>query len=143
MKLRFLDRSWRKTLSFAVLHLLIAVMLGYALTGSFVLAGAFALIEPALNTLVHHRLEHLWPRVSAAWRSSWLKSLVFTASHLVIAVAVGLALTGSLAVAGAQALIEPLCNGAALVLFDRWWTARARRGGGVAAATPSALSQQA
>ena len=32
MKIRFLDRSWHKTLSFAVLHLLIAVMVGYALT---------------------------------------------------------------------------------------------------------------
>ena len=143
MKIRFLDRSWHKTLNFAVLHLLIAVMVGYALTGSFVLAGAFALVEPAFNTLVHHRLEHLWPRLPAAWRSIWLKSLVFTVSHLVIAVAVGLALTGSLAIAGAQAVIEPLCNGVALVLFDRWWAAREQRAAGAAVAPSSALPQSA
>lgn len=143
MKLRFLDRSWHKTLSFAVLHLLIAVMVGYALTGSFALAGAFALIEPAFNTLAHHRLEHLWPRLPAAWRSPWLKSLVFTVSHLAIAVAVGLVLTGSLAIAGAQAVIEPLCNGVALVLFDRWWAARELRAAGAAAAPSSALTQSA
>lgn len=143
MKIRFLDRSWHKTLSFAVLHLLIAVMVGYALTGSFLLAGAFALIEPAFNTLVHHRLEHFWPRLPAAWRSIWLKSLVFTVSHLVIAVAVGLALTGSLAIAGAQAVIEPLCNGVALVLFDRWWAAREQRAAGAAVAPSSAMLQSA
>ena len=143
MKLRFLDHSWRKTLSFAVIHLLIAVTVGYALTGSFVLAGAFALIEPAFNTLVHHRLEYLWPSLPAAWSSRWLKSLVFTVSHLAIAVAVGLALTGSLAIAGGQALIEPLCNGVALVLFDRWWAARQRRSGAAAGAPLPALMQGA
>ena len=143
MRHRFLGRSWRKTLSFALLHLLIAVMVGYALTGSFALAGAFALIEPMFNTLVHHRLEHLWPRLPAAWRSPLLKSLVFTVSHLAIAVSVGLVLTGSLAIAGAQAVIEPLCNGVALVLFDRWWTARELRAAEAAAAPLSALTQSA
>jgi uncharacterized membrane protein len=127
MRFRHLDHALRKTLSFAVIHLLMAVAVGYALTGSFVLAGALALIEPAVNTLVHHRIEHAWPRVPTAWRRAWVKSVAFTGTHFVVAVGLGLALTGSLAVAGAQAVIEPLCNGAALLLFDRWWAGREAR----------------
>ena len=30
-------------------------------------------------------------------------------------------LTGSLAIAGAMALVEPLANAVALYFFDRWW----------------------
>ncbi len=131
MTCRHLDHALRKTLSFAVIHLLMAVAVGYALTGSWVLAGAFALVEPAVNTLMHHQLEHAWPRVPAAWRRAWLKAVLFTATHFFIAVAVGLALTGSLYVAGAQAVIEPLCNGTALLLFDRWWAGREARAAAV------------
>jgi uncharacterized membrane protein len=45
--------------------------------------------------------------------------------HLLIAVGVGWALTGSLAVAGAMALVEPAANSVALYFFERWWTQRA------------------
>jgi uncharacterized membrane protein len=52
------------------------------------------------------------------------KSAVFGVMHLGIAFGVGYALTGSVAVAGAITLVEPLCNTVAHYFFDRWWERR-------------------
>lgn len=52
------------------------------------------------------------------------KSLAFGAMHVVIAFSIGYALTGSVAVAGAITLIEPVANTVAHYFFDRWWERR-------------------
>ena len=56
MRLRH-DSDLHKTLSFAVIHLAIAVTLGWLFTGGFVLGGLLALVEPGANTAVSHGLE--------------------------------------------------------------------------------------
>lgn len=114
-----------KTGSFAVVHLAIAISLGYLLTGSFVLAGAIALVESAINTVAHAVFDGWWVRrhgEGAALR----KTVYFAGIHFVNAVAVAWAVIGSLAIAGVLAVIEPLANGVALLAFDRWWS-RPRR----------------
>lgn len=55
------------------------------------------------------------------------KSLAFGAMHVVIAFSIGYALTGSVAVAGAITLIEPVANTVAHYFFDRWWERRRGR----------------
>lgn len=52
----------RKTLSFAVVHVTVAVTVGYALTGSLAVGGAIALIEPLCNTIAFHLHEAVWQR---------------------------------------------------------------------------------
>jgi uncharacterized membrane protein len=52
-----------KTLSFASLHFTVAFLLGWLLTGSLLVGGALALIEPACNTVVFHFHEKLWKRI--------------------------------------------------------------------------------
>lgn len=52
-----------KTMSFAVVHVTIAFAVVYALTGSLVLGGAVALIEPAVNTVGYHFHEKVWQRI--------------------------------------------------------------------------------
>ncbi len=48
--------------------------------------------------------------------------------HFGVAVGVGYAMTGSLAIGGAVALVEPVCNVVAGALHDKAWEhARARR----------------
>jgi uncharacterized membrane protein len=56
---------------------------------------------------------------------------------------VGYALTGSVTIAGALTLVEPLANTVAHYFFDRWWTRReaaravtSRRGGMVKPGQP-------
>lgn len=57
-----LDRSLAKTLSFAVVHFLVAFTVGYALTGSVVIGSLLALIEPACNTVAYYWHERAWAR---------------------------------------------------------------------------------
>jgi uncharacterized membrane protein len=54
------------------------------------------------------------------------KSAIFGVMHLGIAFGVTYALTGSVAVAGAVTLVEPVCNTVAHYFFDRWWEQRRR-----------------
>ena len=55
----------KKTLSFAAVHFTVAFSLGYLLTGSLVVGGALALIEPALNTVAYHWHERAWSHWSS------------------------------------------------------------------------------
>lgn len=52
----------KKTLSFAAVHFTVAFSLGYLLTGSWVVGGALALLEPALNTVAYYWHERAWSR---------------------------------------------------------------------------------
>ncbi|WP_076416332.1 DUF2061 domain-containing protein [Shewanella sp. UCD-KL12] len=52
-----------KTCTFAILHFGVAFTITYLLTGSVVIGGAVALIEPAVNTVVFYFHEKVWKRI--------------------------------------------------------------------------------
>jgi uncharacterized membrane protein len=52
-----------KTLSFAVVHFTVAFSVGYFMTGSVMVGGAIALVEPALNTVAYFFHERVWERI--------------------------------------------------------------------------------
>jgi uncharacterized membrane protein len=54
-----------KTASFAVVHFTVAFSVGYALTGSVVVGGVLALVEPAINTVAFHFHELLWKKIES------------------------------------------------------------------------------
>lgn len=54
-----------KTLSFAALHFVVAFGVGWAMTGSWIVGGALALVEPACNTVAFHFHEKAWKRIEA------------------------------------------------------------------------------
>ncbi len=124
MRLRT-DANLHKTLGFAVIHLAIATTLGWLFTGAFLLGSLLALAEPTANTLVAHKLGGL--RLARFGRRERLaRSALLGASHLVVAIGVGLALTGSWIAASAYAVLEPLANAVAHYFFDGWWERRRR-----------------
>lgn len=49
-----------KTFSFAILHFSVAFTIAYLLTGSILIGGLMALIEPAINTVVFYFHERAW-----------------------------------------------------------------------------------
>jgi uncharacterized membrane protein len=49
------------------------------------------------------------------------KTLSFAAVHFTVAFSVGYAMTGSLAVGGAIALVEPACNTVAYFFHEKFW----------------------
>jgi uncharacterized membrane protein len=52
----------RKTLSFALIHMMVAFGVVYLMTGSWAIGGAVALIEPTINTIAYFFHEKVWER---------------------------------------------------------------------------------
>lgn len=53
-----------KTISFAAVHFTVAFTIGWLMTGSALVGGAIALIEPAVNTIAYHFHEMAWNRIN-------------------------------------------------------------------------------
>lgn len=49
-----------KTMSFATIHYSVAFTVAYVMTGSAIIGGAIALVEPAINTVAYHFHEQVW-----------------------------------------------------------------------------------
>ena len=60
----------RKTISFAAVHITVAFTAGYLMTGSVLVGGALALVEPAVNTIAFHFHEKVWKRLEQVKRHS-------------------------------------------------------------------------
>jgi len=55
-----------KTATFAILHFTVAFTVGYLLTGSAMVGGLLAVIEPACNTVVFYFHEKAWKKYEQA-----------------------------------------------------------------------------
>ena len=55
-----------KTATFAIVHFGTAFLVAYLVTGSAVIGGAVAVIEPAVNTVVFYIHEKLWNKYDIA-----------------------------------------------------------------------------
>ena len=51
-----------KTLTFAAVHFSVAFTVVYLMTGSVIVGGAIALVEPAINTIAYYLHEKAWTR---------------------------------------------------------------------------------
>jgi len=59
-----------KTMSFATVHFTVAFAVGYLLSGSVLVGGAIALVEPMVNTVAYHFHEKAWNRFEKARQSA-------------------------------------------------------------------------
>ena len=63
-----------KTFSFAAVHFCVAFTVGYVMTGSALVGGAMALVEPAINTIAYYFHERIWARVQKETAGGWMQS---------------------------------------------------------------------
>jgi uncharacterized membrane protein len=49
-----------KTLTFGAVHMMVAFTVAYLLSGSVLVGGAIALVEPAINTVAYFFHEKVW-----------------------------------------------------------------------------------
>lgn len=115
-----------KKLSQVATHMTIAFTLMYVVTGSVAFGGLAAIIEPVINVALLPLHEGFWARLRArsARKASTLlaaEKLSQTMFHFMIAVAVMYWATGSLALGGFVAVLEPILNVIALPYHDRLW----------------------
>ncbi|MGO2354688.1 MAG: DUF2061 domain-containing protein [Marinomonas foliarum] len=55
-----------KTMTFAVMHFSIAFSVAYLITGSLLVGGLVAIVEPAINTVAFYFHELVWNKVQQA-----------------------------------------------------------------------------
>ena len=55
----------KKTFTFAVMHFSVAFTVAYLLTGSLIVGGAVALVEPAINTVAFYFHEMVWKKLES------------------------------------------------------------------------------
>jgi uncharacterized membrane protein len=117
-----------KKLSQVLTHMAIAFVIAYGLTGSAVFGGLAIFIEPVINVLLLPFHEKTWARIRQA-KAGALRPLVITAAqkisqavlHAGVAFGVVYWVTGSMALGGLAALLEPVCNVILLPFHDRAW----------------------
>jgi uncharacterized membrane protein len=51
-----------KTMSFGVMHISVAFLVVWAMTGDWRIGGITAMVEPVVNTLAYHFHEKVWKR---------------------------------------------------------------------------------
>ena len=57
-----------KTASFAAVHFSVAFTVAFIMSGSVVIGGAIALVEPVINTIAYYFHEKVWKRIeNDAW----------------------------------------------------------------------------
>jgi len=54
------SRSMLKTMTYGIMHLTVAFLVAYALTGSVAIALSIGLIEPFVQTIFYNIHENLW-----------------------------------------------------------------------------------
>lgn len=117
-----------KKTSQVVTHMAIAFTIAYVMTGSVVFSGLAIIIEPVINVLLLPFHERAWAGMRAravSARDRYLKiageKISQTAMHMIVAFSVMYVATGSAAVGGVAAILEPICNVLLLPIHDRFW----------------------
>ncbi|MGQ8364530.1 DUF2061 domain-containing protein [Glaciecola sp. 1036] len=49
-----------KTITFAIMHFTVAFTVAYLISGSFLVGGLIAIIEPTVNTIAYYFHEKIW-----------------------------------------------------------------------------------
>jgi uncharacterized membrane protein len=127
-----------KKFSQVVTHMGIAYVLAYAVTGSAVFSGIAVLAEPVINVLLLPFHEAAWAKRRRNLVDARARYLAVAAErvsqaglHASVAFGVMYLATGSAAMGGIAALLEPVCNILVLPVHDRLWDrfARSREAG--------------
>ena len=123
---------WAKTLSWAVVHVLITCIVVLMLTGDPAMAMTIGLMEPMLQTLAYALHERIWLQRAGhdlRGRALTLKTFSYFLVHMGVATTLVWAVTGDLRAALTLGLLEPLVQTVAFGAHERawgWWSRRDR-----------------
>lgn len=112
-----------KTLSQVATHFVIAFSVMFVCTGSVLLGGFAALLEPLVNVALLPVHQHYWQRAQrrTARNLQWIQRASQFVLHLAVAFGLMFALSGSILWSGLAALLEPLLNVLLLPWHDQCW----------------------
>lgn len=117
-----------KKISQVGVHMAIAFVIAYGVTGSVMFGGLAIIIEPVINVLLLPLHERTWAHFALGRRFAGARQAFAAAEklsqallHAGVAFAVMYCASGSAALGGLAALLEPVCNVILLPLHDRAW----------------------
>jgi len=117
-----------KRLSQVLTHMGIAYALAYTVTGSAVFSGLAVIAEPIINVLLLPFHEAAWAKRRSKARDDKARYMAVASEklsqtflHAGVAFSVMYVTTGSWAIGGVAAVLEPICNVIILPLHDRLW----------------------
>lgn len=117
-----------KRLSQVLTHMAIAYTLAYTVTGSAVFSGLAVIAEPIINVLLLPFHQAAWAKRRSMARNDKARYMAIageklsqTFLHASVAFGVMFVTTGSWAIGGVAAVLEPICNVIILPLHDRLW----------------------
>ena len=70
-----------KTITFAVMHFTIAFSVAYLITGSFIVGGLVAIVEPAINTVAFYFHEIFWSKLEKSKERNKTKEVAMHSFH--------------------------------------------------------------
>jgi uncharacterized membrane protein len=117
-----------KKFSQVATHMGLAFAIMYLMTGSPAFGGLAAVLEPVINVALLPLHERVWQSCQQQMTATKSRYLALAAEkisqvgmHTAVAFSVMYFATGSAAISGMAAVLEPVCNVIALPFHDKMW----------------------
>lgn len=116
-----------KTTSYYAIHIVVAALVAYAVTGDAVAAMTLSLLEPSVQAVAYFLHEKTWARKAVLRYRTLVKTGTYYLMHLAVAAAVALAVTGDWFVSLTLSVLEPTVQMVFFYLHEKLWERRAQR----------------
>lgn len=110
-----------KTASYYVVHIGVAAVVAYAVTGNWWVALTLSLLEPSVQAVVYFVHDKAWARVPLQRFRTLVKTASYYVVHLVVAAGVAYAVTGDAVAALTLSLLEPTVQMLFFFLHEKIW----------------------
>lgn len=116
-----------KTASYYVIHIVVAALVAYAVTGDFIAAMTLSLLEPSVQAVAYFLHEKAWTRKLVMRYRTLVKTGTYYVMHLIVAAGVAFAVTGDWVAALTLSLLEPTVQMAFFYLHEKLWEKKTQR----------------
>lgn len=113
-----------KTASYYVVHVVVAVMVALAVTGSWAAAVALSFLEPTVQAVAFFIHEKLWAKATPTRFTLAIKTGTYYVMHIFVAAAVTYSVTGDILTALTLSLLEPTVQMAVFYFHEKVWARR-------------------
>ena len=117
----------QKTISYYLLHMVVAASVGWAVTGSLQAALALSLLEPTVQAVAYFFHDKAWSRIGPMRARTLRKTTSYYVMHIAVASSVAYAVTGHWWQALSLSLLEPTVQMLFFVLHEKFWESRLQR----------------
>lgn len=130
-----------KTASYYVVHIGVAAVVAYAVTGNWWVALTLSLLEPSVQAVVYFVHDKAWALAPLQRFRTLVKTASYYVVHLVVAAGVAYAVTGDAVAALTLSLLEPTVQMLFFFLHEKIWEKKTQGLGRAACCAPPTVLQ--